>query len=307
MFDWDNLAKNIEEDALTDGAKKGYEEDSRFYKLSKDKNGNGGALIRFVPDKDGIPFIKMIKINADRGVNNRFCKDWSPQSIGKPDPFNEKFVELWKAGKKEEAKKFGRTIRYISNIKVIKDPANPDNEGKFFLLDMSKSLFDKIKQAVQPTEDEIALGTEPKAVFNPIEGNSMLLKIKLGANGIYTYEDSKFAEKVDGIYKDEAEAKADIEANSYSLKEFHKPEFFKSYEELKQCLNWFMGIENAPEETKSEPEKTKSEEIDVSQLDTGMSKAEPEPEKVEETKPEKKSKPEPEPEDDDLDALLADM
>ena len=293
MFDWDSLAEKIQDDSLQDN-KKGYQEDERFYKLAKDKNGNGGALIRFVPDKDGIPFIKMIKINADGGVNNRFCKDWSPQSIGLPDPFNEMFVKLWKEGKKEEAKKFGRTIRYISNIKVIKDPANPDNEGKFFLLDMSQSLFDKVKKAVQPTEDELALGAEPKQVFNPVQGNSFLLKIKLGSNGIYTYEDSKFNEKVDGIYDTEEEAMEDIKKNAYSLKEFLEPSFYKSYDELKQCLNWFMGIENPPE--------TKVTTEDVEKV------VEPgKVEKVEKEKPKETKETKDVDLDDDLEDLLNDI
>jgi hypothetical protein len=298
MFDWDNLAKNIEEDALSETSKSSYQEDTRFYKLSKDKQGNGGALIRFIPDENNIPFVKMIKINADKGVNNRFCKNWSPQSIGKPDPFNEQFLKLWKDGKKEEAKKFGRLERYISNIKVIKDPGNPENEGKIFLLDMSKSLFDKLKQALQPSEDEMAIDPDlkPKAIFNPINGNSMLLKLKLGSNNIYTYEDSKFAEKVDGIYKNETEAIKDIKENAYSLKEFHEPSFFKTYEELTDCLNWFMGVES--KETKESEETTETTETTEPEIDTGIStKSEPTPE------PEVNL----EPDDDDLDALLADM
>jgi len=258
-FDWDNLAQSIQENALDDGMKKGYEEDTRFYKLSR--------------DKDNIPFIKMVRINANKGYNDRFCKEWSPQSIGKPDPFNEMFTKLWREGKKEEAKKFGRSIRYIANIKILKDPANPENEGKFFLLDMSPSLFDKVKNAVQPSEDEIALGTEPKAVFNPIKGNSFLLKIKEGSNGFLTYEDSKFNEKVDGIYKSEKEAIEDIKKNAYSLKEFLEPDFFKSYDELKECLDWFMGIENTePKTDTAETTETKEtkETKDDAPFDTGL-------------------------------------
>jgi len=290
-FDWENLAKGLQEDALTD-KKSGYEEDSRFYKLSRDKNDNGGALIRFIPSSDNVPFIKMIRINAEKGANNRFCKDWSPQSIGKSDPFNEMFVKLWKEGRKEEAKKFGRQERYITNIKVIKDPANPENEGKIFLFDMSKTLFDKIKQAVKPSEDEIALGAEPKKVFDPVQGNSFLLKIKKGANGFLTYEDSKFAEKIDGIYDSEEEALKDIKENAYTLKDWLQLDFYKSYNELKECLDWFMGIEN-----KEEPKEELKEEV----------KEEPKEEVKEEPKEEVK---EPEKtvdseiDDDDLDALL---
>ncbi len=266
MFSWDDLAKEIEE--VSEDKKTGYEEDSRFYKLAKDKNGIGGALIRFVPASDGKKFVKMTRINAKGGYNNRFCKDWSPQSIGKPDPFNEKFVELWKEGKKEEAKKFGRQERYIANIKVLKDPANPENEGKFFLLDMSKTLFSKIKDAITPSEDEMAIDPDlkPKNPFNPVKGNSFLLKVKPGENNIPTYVDSKFADKEDGIYKTEKEAIADIEANAYTLKDWYSPEFYKSYDELKECLDWFMGNDVAKTEkpeTPETPEAPKAPETEV--------------------------------------------
>jgi hypothetical protein len=243
----------------------------------------------------------MIKINADKGYNNRFCKDWSPVTIGQPDPFNEEFSRLWNAGKKEEAKKFGRLERYIANIKVIKDPANPENEGKIFLFDMSKTLFGVIKNALQPTEDELAMGVEPKNVFNPIKGNSFLLKATKGDNGIITYTNSKFAEKEDGIYKNEKEAEEDIKANAYNLSDFLKPESFKSYEELKHCLAWLKGEKGNETSETSESPKTETEP-----------KEEPKPETKPETKTEVKEEPKPETKDevevdDDLDDLLNEL
>ena len=308
MFDWENLAKNIQEDALEDKKTSGYEEDSRFYKLSRDKNNNGGALIRFIPSADGVPFIRMIRINADKGANNRFCKDWSPQSIGQDDPFNEKFLELWREGKKEEAKKFGRQERYIANIKVLKDPANPENEGKIFLLDMSKTLFAKIKAALKPSEDEMAIDPDlkPKKVFNPLKGNSFLLKIKEGENKFLTFADSKFAEKEDAIYDSEAEAEKDIKENAYTLKEWMEEDFYKSYDELKDCLNWFMGIEKeaskSNEGTKT-PETPETPETD--EIDTGLSLSEEAPKEA--PAPKKEPEPEPSPKADDLDDLDAEL
>jgi hypothetical protein len=264
-FDWDKLASNLQQDALGDG-KKTYQADERFYKLSRDENDNGGALIRFLPDPEEIPFIKMTQINAQQGKGKPFVSENSPQTIGLPDPFNERFSELWGAGKQEEAKKYGRKFSNIANIKVIKDPANPENEGKIFLFDMSPTLFEKVKNAAQPSESELALGGEAKEVYDPVSGNSFLLKVKKGSNGFLTYEDSKFAEKVDGIYKTEAEAIKDIETNAYKLSDFLQPESFLSYDELKRKLDWFDGVESQTEvptgaaETKNEtvvPEASK--------------------------------------------------
>ena len=283
-FDWDALSKNLNENAMSDGNKKTYEVDERFYRLSRDENGNGGALIRFIPDSNGVPFIKMTRIDAQQGKNKPFVSEWSPQTIGKPDPFNERFSELWNSGQQEEAKKYGRKFRYLTNIKVIKDPQNKDNEGKTFLFDMSPTLFEKIKNAASPSESEIALGAEPMEVYNPVEGNSFLLKVKLGSNGFLTYEDSKFADKVDGIYKSDAEATKDIKENAYNLDEFLKPESFLSYDELKQKLAWFEG---------------KKEETSVPTEDK--------PETAEKTAEPQKETPKAEPADDELDDLLDEL
>lgn len=265
-FDWNKLAQNLNENALTDGNKKSFEADSRFYILGKDENSNGGALIRFLTDSDDVPFVKMTRINAQQGKGQPFISEWSPQTIGLPDPVNERFSELWTAGKKEEAKKYGRKFRYLTNIKVLKDPANPANEGKVFLFDMSPTLFEKVKNAAAPSESELALGAEPKEVFDPVAGNSFLLKSKMGGNGFITYEDSKFADKVDGIYKTEAEATKDITANSFVLSEFLEPKNFLAYEELQKKLDWFDGIK-AETEVPSAPAKPKVETPTAEEVD----------------------------------------
>jgi len=239
-YDWDNLAQNLQKDALTDG-KKTYEVDERFYKLARNENDTGGALVRLLPDPEGVMFVKMTKISANSGKDKRFCSDWSPTSIGLPDPFNERWSQEWNAGNKEEAKRFGRSIRYVSNIKIIKDPANPENEGKIFLLDMSKTIFDKVKDAANPSPEEIALGATAKQVYDPVDGNSFLMKVKRGSNNFITYEDSKFDEKESSVYKTEAEFETDITANGHVLGDFLKPEFFPTYAELEDKLLWYTG------------------------------------------------------------------
>lgn len=241
-YDWDKLSANLQKDALTDSSKKNYETDERFYKLARDDKDNGGALIRFVVDKDDVPFIKMTKINARQtDGSKRFVAEWSPLTIGLKDPFNEKFLEYWSKGEIETAKKYSRAFRYITNIYIVKDPSTPANEGKYFLMDMSPTLFAKLKDSMLPPESEIALGAKAKEVYNPVKGNNFLLKVGKAATGFLSYETSKFNEAESGIFPDDATAEKEIKQNTYSLNDFLKPENFLSYDELVEKLRWFDG------------------------------------------------------------------
>lgn len=264
-FSWEAMAGNLQANAFNE--KKSYknETDSRFWKLSRDENGNGGALIRFLPDMNGVPFVTLSKIRAqNKDGKGFFVNEWSPTSIGLPDPFDEEFSKLWKAGEKDTAKTLGRSIRFITNIYVVKDPANEENNGKVFLYDMSQSMMEMIKEVMIQTESMKALDEEPIAVYNPVEGNNFLIKVKDGTNGIPTYESSKFADKVTGIFADEAEATAAIAEKTYALKEFLEPSNFKTYEELTDLLNRFMkrdgkGTEKGAEKGAETPAETPAE------------------------------------------------
>lgn len=271
IFDFENIKNEIGEDPFVDGTTK-YKEDSRFYKLAKDKDGKGAAIIRFLPDPEKRMIQKMFKINTtiEKNGKRRFVSEWSPSTIGLPCPFQEKWQELWNAGKKNEARLFSRNIRYIANIKVIKDPANPENEGKIFLFDMSGMLKDKIQNAVNPSEQDRALGATPKELFNPLRGHNFKLIARRGANGQITYDQSEVVSEVSSIYSSVEEAIKDIKNNCYKLSDLLKPEAFLPYEELKRKLHWVMfedvntpqqNVVEVQEPTQSQPVKVEQPEV----------------------------------------------
>jgi hypothetical protein len=140
-------------------------------------------------------------------------------------------------------------------------------------------------------------------IFDPIEGHNFLIKAKKGSNNFVTYEDSKFDEKVTSIYDSEEEALKDIKGNGYSLSEFLKPEFFKSYEELQGMLKRFLSDDKkckelCPEyfnESEAPKEETPKEET---------SKEEHKTKEVKETPKEEPKKSKAAPADDDLTELL---
>ena len=252
-----------------------YASDERFYTLSKDKEGNGAALIRFLPDSEKGMIQKLFKINTTITKNGkkRFVSEFSPSSIGQPCPFQEKWQDLWNSGDKEGAKVYGRGIRYIANIKVLKDPANPANEGKIFLYEMSGKMKDKIQAAVDPSEQDRALGAEPKEVFNPIRGNSFRLVAKRGANGQINYDSSEVINEITSIYDDVESAIDDIKNNSHKLSDLLKPESFMSYEKLQEKMKWVNFAEQ--ENVVAQPLQAEAATVAVSTPEVTEAVAEP--------------------------------
>ena len=119
------------------------------------------AVIRFLPppDKEDLPFVKLYS-HAFQGPGGWYIEN-SLTTLGQKDPVSEYNSELWNNGTdagKETARKQKRKLTYISNIYVVKDPANPENEGKVFLYKFGKKIFDKLTAAMQPEfEDEEAI------------------------------------------------------------------------------------------------------------------------------------------------------
>ena len=142
------LVKEVEKMNNTGGSA-----DDRNWKLECDKSGNGYAVIRFLPAPDGedLPFVKLYS-HAFQGPGGWYIEN-SLTTLGKKDPVSEYNTTLWNNGTdagKETARKQKRKLTYISNIYVVKDPANPENEGKVFLYKYGKKIFDKLTAAMQP-------------------------------------------------------------------------------------------------------------------------------------------------------------
>ena len=110
--------------------------DDRLWKPEVDKAGNGYAVVRFLPAPDGedLPWAK-IYTHAFQGPGGWYIEN-SLTSLGQKDPVSEYNTQLWNSGidaDKETARKQKRKLSYYANIYVVKDPSNPQNEGKVFL------------------------------------------------------------------------------------------------------------------------------------------------------------------------------
>jgi len=214
--------------------------DERIWKPEVDKAGNGYAVIRFldapaVDGEDGIPWAQVFS-HAFQGPGG-WLIDNCLTSIGQACPVCEVNGKHWNSGvdaSKEIARKQKRKLKYIANILVVKDPANSSNEGKVFLYEFGKKIFDKINEQIKPQfEDERAINP-----FNFWEGANFKLKIRQ-VEGYRNYDKSEF-DSASAISKDD-DAIEVIWKSEYSLKEFLDPKNFKSYDDLKARLNKALG------------------------------------------------------------------
>ena len=206
--------------------------DDRFWTPTVDKAGNGYAVIRFLPaapDED-VPFIRMFD-HGFQGPGGWYIEN-SLTTLNKPDPVSEYNTKLWNSGieaNKEIARKQKRRLHFISNIYVVQDSGNPDNEGKVFLYKYGKKIFDKLNEAMNPQfADEEAVNP-----FDLWAGANFKLKIRQ-VEGYRNYDKSEF-DKPSALLNDDSALEM-IWKKQYSLNAFLDPSNFKSYDELKAKL-----------------------------------------------------------------------
>lgn len=215
----------------------------RFWKPTVDKAGNGYAVLRFLPAAKGddLPWVRTFN-HGFQGPGGWYIEE-SLTTIGKKDPVSEYNSMLWNSGiesNKDQARKQKRRLQYISNVYVVNDPSNPDNNGKVFLFKYGKKIWDKINDLMNPQfEDE-----QPVNPFDFWEGANFKLKIRQ-VEGYRNYDKSEFESPEPLAQDDELEQ---IWDKQYPLNEFVDPNNFKSYEELEAKLNRVLGLDGGSRE-----------------------------------------------------------
>ena len=211
--------------------------DERLWKPEVDKAGNGYAVIRFLPAPDGedLPWVKMYS-HAFQGPGGWYIEN-SLTTLNQKDPCSEFNTSLWNSGvesDKQIARNQKRKLAFYSNIYVVKDPANPENEGKVFLYKFGKKIFDKIMEAMQPEfEDETPINP-----FDFWQGANFKLKI-VKKDGYWNYDKSEF-DAVSPLLEDEDALEA-LWKKEYSLSAVTAPDQFKSYDDLAKRLKYVLG------------------------------------------------------------------
>jgi len=242
--------------------------EGKFWKPVRDKAGNGFAIIRFLPAPNGeeMPFVR-IWDHGFQGPTGLWYIENSLTTLGNDDPVSEFNSKLWNTGidaDKEQARKQKRRLKYVSNIYVVKDSANPENEGKVFMYQFGKKIFDKLNDLMNPSfEDE-----DPVNPFDLWEGANFRLKIRQ-FEGYPNYDKSEF-DAPTPLFDDDSEME-DVWTQEHSLDEVIDPKNFKSYTELKTKLYRVLDI-TADAPVASSPMEDTTDDLDLG----NMASAEPE-------------------------------
>ena len=238
--------------------------DERLWKPTMDKTGNGYAVIRFLPAPKGedLPWVKLWN-HAFQGPTGQWFIENSLTTLGNNDPVSEYNSKLWNSGiesDKEIARRQKRKLSYYSNIYVVSDAANPQNEGNVFLYRYGKKIFDKVMEAMQPPFPD----TDPINPFDFWEGANFKLKLRK-VDGYWNYDLSSF-DSVTPLLDGDDGALEEMYNKQYSLADFTSPTNFKSYDELKTRLDAVLSgtvVANTTVQTLMESEPSSAIKVDT--------------------------------------------
>ena len=262
-----NRSKSLDKlnSQLSQIAQKSYSDpnEGKFWKPSRDKAGNGFAIIRFLPAPGGedMPFVRLWD-HGFQGPSGLWYIENSLTTLGKDDPVSELNSKLWNTGvdaDKEQARKQKRRLHYIANVYIIKDSGNPDNDGKVFLFKFGKKIFDKLNDLMNPQfEDE-----KPVNPFDLWEGASFRLKIRQ-FEGYANYDKSEF-DSPEPLFEDDEKLES-VWKEEHSLQEIINEKHFKPYAELKAKLHRVLNLSGDSVDASRSASDDVDEDLDMSRF-----------------------------------------
>jgi len=187
-------------------------------------------------------------------VSNNMISFLCPTTYGEKCPIEEYRSRVYRTKDEAEIEKtrpIKRNEAWLANVYVIKDPTNPENEGKVKILRYGKQLSKIITDAISGDEsDEFG----PKVFDLTENGCNFKIKVEQNEGGYPTYVSSKFMSpsKIDGV--------GDIDEIYTQVNDLDKIFTHKSNNEIKELLDFhFLGLEKSSQ-ADQEPSNTNEEE-----------------------------------------------
>lgn len=245
----EKLASAFEEKSYTD---------DRYWNPQRDKNGNFSGVIRFLPagNDEEQYYVTMYGYAYQNKATEQWYIENSRQTINEPDPVAQANQELWATGieaNKNIVRGRKRNTKFISNVYIISDSGNSENEGKVMLYKYGKAIHNKIKEAIDPQfPDE-----KPINPYDLWEGANFKMKIfKDPSTGYPNYDRSAFDAPSALFDGDDERIEAEVYNKLYPLQPEIAKDKFKTYDEL---LARFHLVEGKV--TKASPAQSAREEV----------------------------------------------
>jgi len=237
------------------GDKTDRKDDPNIWKPTVDKAQNGYAVLRFLPSESEVPWVRYWD-HGFKGSTGKWYIEKSLTSLGEKDPLGEYNTKLWNSGNEEDretVRKQKRRLHYVTNVLVIADPANPANEGKVFMFQFGKKIFDKINDLMQPQFP----GETPCDPFDLWNGADFELKIRQ-VEGYRNYDRSEFKSPSELHGGNETELQSTMNG-LHDIQQYIDPANYKSYDALQTKLFEVLG-QTAPTTVKGDVAIDKVEE-----------------------------------------------
>ncbi|QAY01258.1 single-stranded DNA binding protein [Aeromonas phage ZPAH1] len=256
----------------------GFQQDLTEWKLTVDKKTKeGSAVIRFLQPSDlegkeeWPTFVKVSSHFVERG-GKYYVENCTGGTFKNYDGCP---VCQWRAAQgwdwnseadKEAARKSGTGINhnYWANIFVVKDPANPENEGKVFKFKFGITVL-KMIMAAQKGDEEV--GEMPVVVTDFDNGANFLIRSTKKSEKHGTLETSKFLapSPLPGLETEEVQ-KAIVEGLQ-DLRPLVAPDQFKPVDELQKKFDKIMGVRGTAASSKKANEELDEFEADMQKFE----------------------------------------
>lgn len=275
-------------------AKPAMVEDPRFFNIKQDDTGEGKVTIRFLPatNRKVGSFVKILKHNTNR--NGKYINVICPKTFDKKAdcPICSYKNSIW--GENEKlARTFLASPLYFTNILIVQDKVNPENEGKVFLIRFGNQIFKHIEECMKEEVDYLDFDN----------GRNFIFKIQKDKEGRNDYTLSRFSDAQTAICNGDEEEQLNVFKSIYDLEEFYDNSKVLPVEELQKKLDFFLEASANKPKTAEEKVKEKLEKADKNPTKPA---ADDDNDNLPFEKSNEKSSPKDEDDDIDYDKLLAD-
>lgn len=176
---------------LASVGKSKYQKDENSWYPQLDADKNGIAVIRFLPEvgEMDLPWAEVYR-HGFQGKSGKWYIHQCKTTIDGDCPVCKHNQEHWDDFDKKTQDARKRQHHFYSNVLVIKDPANPENEGQVKIFRYGAQIFNILQDAGQ----EDPLDEEKRIVdaFDPWDGSNFKLRVGLDERKYVSYLKSEF-------------------------------------------------------------------------------------------------------------------